>query len=124
VARNTLSREDVPAAAARLQELAWKAGNPELNVVVTGGHLHSPDDFLLTSNGKRIWLKGERVDTQSTHGTGCAFSAGLLCQLILGAEPEQAMSCTKEYVTAALKAAYPIGRGKGPMHHLFKRRSE
>src|SRR5271154_3581747 len=41
----TLSRDQVPAVAARL-----KQGNADLNVVVTGGHLSQPDDFLLTAS--------------------------------------------------------------------------
>ncbi len=120
-ASNPLSREDVPAAADRLQELARKAGNPKLQLVATGGHLDRPDDFLLTSDGKGTWLPGERVETQSNHGTGCAFSSALLCKLVQGVSPEQAVSGAKEYVTAALKAAYPVGQGRGPMHHLFDR---
>ena len=68
---------------------------------------------------EEAWLPGERVETSSTHGTGCAFSSALLCQLLRGAKPKQAVEAAKAYVTGALKAAYPIGRGKGPMHHLF-----
>ena len=116
-----ISLAGVPAAAARLQELARKAGNPKLSVVATGGHHDRPDDFLLTCGGKGTWFEGKRVETESTHGTGCAFSSALLCQLVQGASPQQAVAGAKEYVTAALKVAYPVGRGRGPMHHLFNR---
>src|SRR5580698_6632231 len=114
-----LRRQDIPAAASKLQQIARQAGNPDLPVVVTGGHLDSPDDFLRTPDGEEAWLPGERVETSSTHGTGCAFSSALLCQLLRGAKPKQAVEAAKAYVTGALKAAYPLGRGKGPMHHLF-----
>ncbi|HYK37375.1 bifunctional hydroxymethylpyrimidine kinase/phosphomethylpyrimidine kinase [Alloacidobacterium sp.] len=113
-------REDVPDAAARLQFLTSEGGNRDLHIVATGGHLDSVDDFLLTPNGKGQWVKGERVETQSTHGTGCAFSSALLCQLIAGRSPEKAAMEAKAYVSAALKAAYPVGRGTGSMHHLFR----
>ncbi len=119
----TSDKEVIPMAAARLQVLANAGANPKLHVLVTGGHLHRPDDFLLTPDGKSLWLKGERVETQSTHGTGCAFSSALLCSLIEGRVAEEAAAEAKAYVTAALQAAYPVGRGKGPMHHLFVRRS-
>jgi len=112
-------RQDIPAAASKLQQVARQAGNPDLHVVVTGGHLDRPDDFLRTPDGEEAWLPGERVETSSTHGTGCAFSSALLCQLLRGAKPKQAVEAAKAYVTGALKAAYPLGRGKGPMHHLF-----
>src|SRR5271155_3055408 len=114
-----LSRAGVPAAAARLQELASKAGNPTLHVVATGGHLDRPDDFLLSPDGNAQWLRGERVETQATHGTGCAFSSALLCGLIHWRQPERAAAEAKTYVSAALKASYPVGHGKGPMNHLF-----
>jgi hydroxymethylpyrimidine/phosphomethylpyrimidine kinase len=113
-------RENIPAAAAKLQDLARQAGNPELHVIVTGGHLDHPDDFLRTPEGEEAWFSADRVETSSTHGTGCAFSSALLCHLIKGAGPKEAMAIAKDYVTDALRAAYPVGRGKGPMHHLFR----
>ncbi len=111
----TLSRDQVPAAAARIRE-----GNPELNVVVTGGHLDKPDDFLLTESGEQIWLPGERIATNSTHGTGCAFSTAILCGLVSGLNSKEAVASAKAYVTDALRLAYPVGKGKGPMNHLFR----
>lgn len=111
----TLSRDQFPAAAARLRE-----GNAELGVVVTGGHLAQPDDFLFSPSGEEAWLPGERIATNSTHGTGCAFSTAMLCGLISGLNPKDAVASAKAYVTEALRAAYPIGEGKGPMNHLFR----
>jgi hydroxymethylpyrimidine/phosphomethylpyrimidine kinase len=111
----TLSRDQVPAAAARLRD-----GNAELNVVVTGGHLGQPDDFLLTASGEQSWLPGERIATNSTHGTGCAFSTAILCGLVFGLNPKEAVASAKTYVTEALRSAYPVGKGKGPMNHLFR----
>jgi hydroxymethylpyrimidine/phosphomethylpyrimidine kinase len=107
--------DSVPAAADRLASLA-----SGLNVVVTGGHLERPDDFLLTSGGLKHWFHGERVETTSTHGTGCAFSSALLCRLILGDGPGEAVAAAKSYVAGALRAAYPVGKGRGPLHHLYK----
>jgi hydroxymethylpyrimidine/phosphomethylpyrimidine kinase len=112
-------REEVPAAAARLQAMAARLGNDALNVVVTGGHLSRPDDFLLTASGAGNWLAGEKIITNATHGTGCAFSSALLCELISGRSPNEAVVAAKAYVTEALRSAYPIGKGKGPMNHLF-----
>lgn len=121
---NPVERGTIPAAAAALQQAAARIGNPELHVLVTGGHLDRPDDFLRTPSGEEFWLEGERVETNATHGTGCALSSALLCQLIAGRSPREAVFAAKAYVTGALKAAYPVGRGKGPMHHLFPRDSD
>jgi hydroxymethylpyrimidine/phosphomethylpyrimidine kinase len=112
--------EQVPGAAARLKEIARRQGNDELNVVVTGGDLDHPNDFLLTASGEQSWLRGEKIVTDSTHGTGCAFSTALLCGLISGLDSREAASAAKAYVTEALRAAYPVGKGKGPMNHMFR----
>jgi hydroxymethylpyrimidine/phosphomethylpyrimidine kinase len=114
-----LGRESVPESAEGLRDIAQKQGSRGLNILVTGGHLHSPDDYLLPATGSGHWIPGERVRTNATHGTGCAHSSALLCGVVKGDDPLTAATRAKEYVTAALKAAYPVGRGKGPMNHLF-----
>jgi hydroxymethylpyrimidine/phosphomethylpyrimidine kinase len=113
-------RADVPGAAKRLQQIAQDGGNEGLNVLVTGGHLDRPDDYVLTSEGDAMWIPGQLVETKATHGTGCALSSALLCRIVAGDSGPSAASTAKEYVTTALRAAYPIGRGKGPMNHLFR----
>lgn len=112
-------RDEIPKAAAILQQQAAALGNPELNVVVTGGHLEKPDDFLRTASGEELWVPGEWVDTTSTHGTGCAYSSALASRLALGDGDAGAVKAAKTYVEAALRAAYPVGHGRGPMDHLF-----
>jgi hydroxymethylpyrimidine/phosphomethylpyrimidine kinase len=117
------SAADVPRQAARLQQMAARDGNSELRVVVTGGELERPNDYFLDaarSGSTGGWVKGERVRTAATHGTGCAFSSALLCQLVHGVGAKEAVIHAKVYVTEALRLAYPIGGGKGPMHHLFQ----
>jgi hydroxymethylpyrimidine/phosphomethylpyrimidine kinase len=89
-------------------------------VVVTGGHLGKPDDFLLSASGEQIWIPGEWIATNSTHGTGCAFSTAILCGLISDLNSKEVVAAAKAYVTEALRSAYPVGKGKGPMNHLFR----
>jgi hydroxymethylpyrimidine/phosphomethylpyrimidine kinase len=108
--------------ARRLAEAVAKLGNAELNVVVTGGHLQRPDDFLRTSGGVDHWFAGERIATRATHGTGCTFSSALLCRLVAGDAAEVAVCGAKAYVRAAMEAAYPMGKGQGPLHHLYQLR--
>jgi hydroxymethylpyrimidine/phosphomethylpyrimidine kinase len=112
------TREQVPAAAEKLARHAATIGNPGLAIVVTGGHLDRPDDYLLLE-GQGSWLPGERVKTRSTHGTGCAFSSAVLAELVRGESGIGAVEAAKRYVAAALRAAYPVGQGRGPLHHLF-----
>lgn len=113
--RRVVERDDLPEAARALQ-LASRGPN----VFATGGHLTVPDDFVLTADGSMRWLRGERVETRSTHGTGCALSSALLCGLVReDADPEL---MAKEYVTGALRAAVPMGKGRGPVNHLWEMR--
>lgn len=107
--------EAVPEAAARLAGLY-----PRLNIVVTGGHLDPPNDFLRTAEGSTRWFPGHRVETKATHGTGCAFSSALLARILIGDTPARAVSAAKKYVAEAMKAARPIGHGPGPLDHFYK----
>ncbi|MHB1022984.1 MAG: bifunctional hydroxymethylpyrimidine kinase/phosphomethylpyrimidine kinase [Acidobacteriaceae bacterium] len=116
VQESVTTGDQIPAAANRLQLLGRPHG---LNIVVTGGHLSRPDDYLLAADGQALWLPGEWVETTSTHGTGCAYSSALASRLALGDTPEAAVKAAKGYVTEALRQAYPIGKGHGPMHHLW-----
>lgn len=104
------NHEAVPALARMLQ-----AACEDLNVVVTSGHLDPPDDYLLTAEGEERWFPGRRIETTSTHGTGCAFSSALLCRLVLGDPPARAVAGAKAWVTRALETAVPVGRGRGPV---------
>jgi hydroxymethylpyrimidine/phosphomethylpyrimidine kinase len=108
-------RESVPLAA---RELA--SDHPGLNIAVTGGHLDPPDDFLLTADGAECWFPGEKIETRATHGTGCGFSSALLTQLVAGSQPAEAIAHAKQYVRAAMAAAYPVGKGRGPLNHLYR----
>jgi hydroxymethylpyrimidine/phosphomethylpyrimidine kinase len=113
-------REDVPDVCRALQtRVASRPNARPLGVIATGGHLDRPDDYILTPDGEGVWLPGERVDTQSTHGTGCAFSSAFLSRLVLGDSPLEAARAAKEYVAGALRTAKPIGSGKGPMNYLW-----
>ena len=111
----------IPEAAARLARQ-----HPGLNIVVTAGHLDPPDDFLLTAGnpihgkGPAQWFPGQHIQTTATHGTGCAFSSALLSRLITGDPPPQAVAAAKTYVREAIEAAKPIGKGRGPLHHLYR----
>jgi hydroxymethylpyrimidine/phosphomethylpyrimidine kinase len=93
-------RAALPAAAERIAALA-----PGLTVVVTGGHLDPPDDFLFMPDGTKQWFPGQPVEAQGrhgTHGTGCAFSTALLCRLMRGDRPTEAVAGAKAFVVREL----------------------
>ena len=112
--RADLNQENAVNAARQLQREC-----PGLNVVVTGGDLVEPVDLVVTAAGEQFALAGERIDTRSTHGTGCAFASALLARLLLGDSPHKAARAAKDYVTEAIRTATPIGHGIGPINHLW-----
>jgi hydroxymethylpyrimidine/phosphomethylpyrimidine kinase len=73
----------------------------------------------VTAAGDVRWLAGERIESNSTHGTGCALSSALLSRLVLGDRNFEAVQGAKEYVAEAIRSAEPMGRGKGPVAHLW-----
>jgi hydroxymethylpyrimidine/phosphomethylpyrimidine kinase len=93
-------RNEVPEMARALAQSV-----PGLNLVVTGGHLDPPDDYLRMANGREMWFAGKRVEARGihgSHGTGCVFSSALLCRLVLGDAPEDAVRAAKSWVVARL----------------------
>ena len=112
--------EETEKAARQLHRMAADFGNPELKILVTGGHAKKPDDLLLM-DGLVRWFPGEWVETRSTHGTGCTFSSALAARIALGDEPSRAVAYAKRYVTGALRQAYPVGKGIGPINHSWER---
>jgi len=93
------------------------------NVVVTGGHLDKAIDLLSFTTRKGIEqeiFKSDRQRSNSTHGTGCAFATALACHLAMGRGLPEAVLLTKAYVAAAIANGHPLGRGVGPVHHLYR----
>lgn len=94
------------------------------NVVVTGGHLagkRAVDLLLWRADGDVFEeeLAAERIESNSTHGTGCAFATSIACHLARGFRLPDAVAGAKNFVLAAIENATPLGRGKGPMELLW-----
>jgi hydroxymethylpyrimidine/phosphomethylpyrimidine kinase len=89
------------------------------NVLLKGGHLPGADaEDLLLCGGAFLPLKGERIDTKNTHGTGCTLSSALAARLALGDDMETAARAAKAYITQAIRDAYAVGAGVGPVGHM------
>ncbi len=105
--------DEMRRAAMRLHEMGVRA------IVITGGHLPEPVDLLSVANGPQQEFSGERLDSPCTHGTGCAFAMALACRLAGGAPLPDAVAAAKRFVADAIRSAYPMGRGHGPINHLY-----
>ena len=88
--------------------------------MVTGGDAggsDSADILAYTLEGVEFLetLSAPRIDSQSTHGTGCAFSTAIACALALDFSIPVAVTKAKLFVRQALERAPGLGRGAGPM---------
>jgi hydroxymethylpyrimidine/phosphomethylpyrimidine kinase len=111
------SVEEMKHAAQQLKEMGAKA------VVVTGGHLNPTVDVLLSANGDLQTFKSERLDANYTHGTGCAFSTSIACNLAQGRSLPEAVLLAKSFLTAAIANGYPVGKGVNPVNHMYRMRN-
>jgi len=106
--------EEMKCAANKLHSMGAAA------VAVTGGHLDPPVDLLSFNSGtQQQSFSGEHLNSKSTHGTGCAFATAIACELARGKNLSQAVSLAKAYVAGAIEHAHPLGRGTGPVNHLY-----
>jgi hydroxymethylpyrimidine/phosphomethylpyrimidine kinase len=109
--------EEMRAAAGKLHQMGSAA------VVITGGHLEKAIDLLSFTTKRGVEeevFKAERQRSNSTHGTGCAFATAMSCHLALDRGLAEAALLAKTFVTAAIAAGHPLGRGTGPVHHLYR----
>jgi hydroxymethylpyrimidine/phosphomethylpyrimidine kinase len=109
--------DDMKAAAAKLHELGAPA------VVVTGGHLDKAIDLLSFTSKRGVEqeiFKAEKQESNSTHGTGCAFATAMACHLALERGVAEAALLAKTYVNAAISYGQPLGKGIGPVNHLYR----
>jgi hydroxymethylpyrimidine/phosphomethylpyrimidine kinase len=90
-------------------------------VLVKGGHLTGPEsvDVVVTAHDS-FELRRPRVETTSTHGTGCTLSSAIAANLALGLELQLALERAREYVDGAIRHAPGLGRGHGPLGHFWR----
>ncbi len=92
-------------------------------VLVKGGHLDDgANDLLLTEHGREVWLHHRRIDTPNTHGTGCTLSSAIACGLAQGFDMQAAVSKAKQYLSGALENNPNMGKGAGPLDHMWEYR--
>jgi len=88
-------------------------------VVVKGGHLEGGAVDVFFDGARVERLEARRVPTKHTHGTGCVFSAAITAGLARGQTPPAAVRGAKTFITRAIEAALPLGRGHGPANPMF-----
>lgn len=110
---NIKNKKDMMRAA---EELALMTGGA---VLIKGGHsIYNADDLLLY-NREYVWLSGRRIDNNNTHGTGCTLSSAIACNLASGLDVRESVARAKEYITGAIVAGLDLGKGNGPLNHMY-----
>ncbi|MFI3319725.1 MAG: bifunctional hydroxymethylpyrimidine kinase/phosphomethylpyrimidine kinase [Rikenellaceae bacterium] len=94
------------------------------SVLLKAGHLTDDvltDIFYNAEDQSITPLTSQRLHTPNTHGTGCTLSSAVAAHLALGYEPTEAATLAKKYISKAIisGAQYEIGKGHGPVDHLF-----
>ena len=108
-----LTSEDDPVAAA-----LHLVGEHRCAVLIKGGHEEGDAlaDALIEEDNMTSW-QGQRIDTTSTHGTGCTLASAIAFFLAEGANLASAVARAREFVRVALYDAPSLGEGSGPMGH-------
>ena len=85
-----------------------------------GGHLAGDAVDVFYDGSSFTELPARRIDTTSTHGTGCTLASAIAALLARGEPLESAIGGAKVYLTAAIERSFPLGRGHGPVHHFHR----
>ncbi len=88
-------------------------------VLCKGGHAVNDANDLLYTDGEMIWIPGKRINNPNTHGTGCTLSSAIASNLAKGYPLTEAITRAKTYISGALAAMLDLGKGSGPMNHVF-----
>jgi len=104
------SEEDPVAAALHL------VGAHGCAVLIKGGHDEGDAlaDALIEEDNMTSW-QGQRIDTTSTHGTGCTLASATAFFLADGSSLADAVARAREFVRVALWDAPGLGQGAGPL---------
>lgn len=94
-------------------------------VLIKGGH-SAGDATDVLFDGKEFHIyTHERIDTKSTHGTGCTLSSAIAAYRAQGYPLPRAVELAKEYVTGAIMHGLEIGKGENnPMDHFYRQFTE
>lgn len=89
-------------------------------VVVKGGHWGDDATDVFFDGQSLVQISTPRIATTSTHGTGCTFSAAITAGLAHGLTLVEAVRQAKGFVEQAMRSAFPLGQGHGPLNHFHR----
>ena len=94
--------------------------------VVKGGHAGTEELAIdvYWDGADLVELKGRRIHTKNTHGSGCVFSAAIAAGLAKGQTPLEAAQAAKIFIGGAIEHSLDVGKGHGPVNPMFEARPD
>jgi hydroxymethylpyrimidine/phosphomethylpyrimidine kinase len=75
-------------------------------------------DVLRTLDGEEQIWEAPRIETRSTHGTGCTLAAAIAAGIAEGLTLRDAVTRAQRFVQRAIETAPGLGKGHGPLNHM------
>ncbi|HXG56578.1 MAG TPA: bifunctional hydroxymethylpyrimidine kinase/phosphomethylpyrimidine kinase [Vicinamibacterales bacterium] len=90
-------------------------------VLIKGGHLDGPESIDIACTGLEVVeIRGPRIQTRHTHGTGCTLASAIAALLARGLGEMDAIRAARTYVEGAIRHAPGLGTGHGPLSHFWR----
>lgn len=117
-----------------LEQAKILASENNVIVIVKGGHLTGKDagNTAVFPDGTNVHVPSRRVDTKTTHGTGCSLSSSLATRVSLAlkngktlenpATVSEALTWTTHWLNEAIRNGEDlhVGKGHGPVNHAAR----
>ena len=113
--KRTIKTREERVAAVREFALQYKG-----MIYLKGGHDELCADDLLCEGQKLTWFLAPHLANTNTHGTGCTLSSAIACGLAMELGGEESARKAKEYLTGAIADGLDLGRGNGPLNHMYR----
>lgn len=87
--------------------------------LIKGGHYEGDKiyDVLMSGSSDELVIKNKKINSKSTHGTGCTLASAIACHVALGVGYEESLKKSIEYVRKAIKFSKNFGYGNSPLNH-------
>ncbi len=115
--------------AAPLEHLREIAAEHEIAILLKGGHAikqYEVIDHLVQAEGFKVF-RHPRIESENTHGTGCALASAITAQLAHGNDLEQACELAIDYIDRLLRHSRDFlspntstDLRNMPMNHFFE----
>ena len=91
--------------------------------LIKGGHVPGEvvRDVLVTGDGVET-IEHPRVESEATHGSGCALSSAIAARLAHGDTLGEAVERGVEFMARAVRYPLDVGEGPGAVHHMVEMR--